>query len=57
MTAPTPDALSLERAVTSIFDFIADKIQAADSAPVPLLEHAMSQVQELATTLNRINAV
>jgi hypothetical protein len=54
MPAPKPDALSLERAVTTIFDHLASKIQAADGQPVPLLEHAMNQIQDLTSTLNLI---
>jgi hypothetical protein len=53
---PTPNPDALERAVTTIFDFLADRIQAADGQPVPLLEFAMSQVIELTTTLNAIHS-
>jgi hypothetical protein len=54
MTKPKPDVLTLERAVVHIFDYLSDRILAADGEPVPLLELAMGQIQDLTSTLNII---
>ena len=49
-------ALVFERATNELLDAVTDMLAASDGQSVPLLEHAVSQIVDLASTFNLIIA-